>query len=361
MTPARSDPPRWAWSVAGAAAGLAGIGAVTMVSAVSQVNPDLATRHAIWIGLGVAAAALLGRTNYRGWSQGAAAIYGLSVCALLMVPVAGAMRLGATRWLSVFGFSIQPAELAKVATVLVLAQDLSAQPSPLPPRALARSALIAGIPAALIFLQPDLGSASVLAAIWLGLVAVAGLSRRTWIRLGVTLVVAAPIGWHLLKDYQRDRLLVFLNPQWDPLGAGYTIIQSIIAIGSGGLRGRGWFAGTQNQLSFLPERHSDFIFSVIGEEWGWLGCVLVVGLFGVLLRGIARVAASTTDPHGRLLAAGIFIWLAYQACVNLGMVMGLLPVVGVPLPLMSYGGSSMVGVWAAVGVLQSIRRAAAAE
>ena len=347
---------RQAWLVAGPAAALAGAGALVMMSAASQVNPALASRHILWIAFGALSAAALSRANYRRWTQAAAAVYGLSVLTLLLVPLAGAMRLGATRWLSIFGFSMQPAELAKLATILLLAQYLSVQPAPLPSRALAASAAIAGIPAALIFLQPDLGSASVLLAIWLGLAGVAGLPRRTWTALGAAAAVVLPLGWHILKDYQRDRLLVFLNPHQDPLGAGYTIIQSVIAIGSGRLFGRGWFAGTQNQLSFLPERHSDFIFSVVGEEWGFAGCLLIVGLFALLLRGVARVAAATSDPHGRLLAVGIFLWLGYQACVNIGMVMGLLPVVGVPLPLLSYGGSSMVMVWTAVGLLHSIRR-----
>ena len=150
--------------------------------------------------------------------------------------------------------------------------------------------------------------------------------------------------------------MVFLNPQVDPLGAGYTIIQSVIAIGSGQLWGRGWRAGTQNQLNFLPERHSDFIFSVIGEEWGLVGCLVVIVLFGWLLARIIRLAQGSSDPQGRLIAVGVFSWLAYQACVNMGMVMGVLPVVGIPLPLVSYGGTAMLSIWLALGFLQSVRR-----
>jgi len=234
---------------------------------------------------------------------------------------------------------------------------LAASAGPLSGRRVGMSLLIVGPPAALVFLQPDLGSASVFFAIWGGMLWMAGASRWALGALVSALVAMLPIGWHLLKAYQRDRLLAFLNPQMDPLGAGYTIIQSTIALGAGGLWGRGWFAGTQNQLRFLPERHSDFIFSVIGEEWGFIGCLSVVMLFGVLLTRAARLAMTTADPQGRLLAGGVGLWIGYQAFVNMGMVMGLVPVVGVPLPLVSYGGSSMVTVWVALGFLQSIVRA----
>ena len=212
------------------------------------------------------------------------------------------------------------------------------------------------MPLFLIFMQPDLGSASILGAVWLGMVLSSGISRRDAGILAGFASAALPLGWHILKSYQKDRLLVFINPQADPLGAGYTIIQSAIAIGSGKFFGRGWFSGTQNQLSFLPERHSDFIFSVIGEEWGFLGCLVVVALFAFLFARILTLAQRFSEPQGRLCLVGIFSWLAYQAVVNMGMVTGLLPVVGVPLPLVSYGGSSMLAIWVALGLIQAIHR-----
>lgn len=335
---------------------LAVISGMTMVSAGSTVSPTLAARHALWIVVGVVVSLLVMRSNYRRWTDLAGFAYGLSLVALLAVPLAGAMRLGATRWLSIFGLSFQPSELAKLTTVWLLARYLAGQPSPLPGRVLATSLLLAGPPALLIFLQPDLGSSTIFAAIWLGMVWAAGISRRAlWGLLG-SLLAMMPAAWMVLKEYQRDRLLTFINPHADPLGTGYTIIQSTIAIGSGQLFGRGYLAGTQNQLSFLPEHHSDFIFSVIGEEWGFIGCVAVVVLFSVMLLRIAHAALSTSDPQGRLLAAGVCSWIGYQAFVNMGMVMGLLPVVGVPLPLVSYGGSSMVALWVALGLVQSVRR-----
>ena len=346
----------WDWPLAAAGLALALFGGITMVSAASTLNPSLAARHAMWMLLGLILSAGVAQTNYRRWADGAELAYGLSLVALILVLVIGAVRLGATRWLSLLGVSIQPSEPAKLTTVWLLARYLAGRPTPLPLRDLVTSLLLVGPPMALVFVQPDLGSATILGAAWLGMAWVAGASRRAFAGFGACALAMLPIGWHVLKDYQRDRLLAFLNPHADPLGAGFSIIQSTIAIGSGLLWGRGWRAGTQNQLNFLPERHSDFIFSVIGEEWGLLGCALVLTAFGVLLSRILHVALHTSDPQGRLLATGIFSWLAYQACVNIGMVMGLLPVVGVPLPLVSYGGSSMVTVWVALGLVQSIHR-----
>ena len=347
---------RWDRGVVLAAAGLALMSALAMASAASTINPALAVRHGIWIAVGAAACIGVASVPYRQWAEFAGVAYGVSLAALLLVPVAGAMRLGATRWLTVFGLSVQPSELAKLTTTWLLARYLAGQPRPLPTRTVWVSLLLAAPPALLIFLQPDLGSASVLGAIWLGVVWVSGMSRRALAGFGGAALAALPLGWHVLKEYQRDRLLAFLNPHADPLGAGYTIIQSIIAIGSGRWWGRGWCAGTQGQLSFLPEHHSDFIFSVIGEEWGFVGSLILIVLFSGLLVGAVRIAVQASDPQGRLLASGIFSWIAYQAVVNMGMVMGLLPVVGVPLPLVSYGGSSMVVVWIALGLLQSVRR-----
>jgi rod shape determining protein RodA len=311
----------------------------------------------MWIAIGFVLSLALARANYRQWAGFVEIAYVLSLVMLLLVPVVGSMRLGATRWLSVFGLSIQPSEFAKLTTTWLLARYLAGQPRPLPSRSLWVSLGLVGPPALLVFLQPDLGSASILIAIWVGMAWVAGVSRKDLIVMGLSSLVIGPVGWHLLKDYQRDRLMAFIDPHADPLGAGFSIIQSTIAIGSGRIVGRGWFAGTQNQLNFLPERHSDFIFSTIGEEWGFLGCVAVAALFSVLLMRALRIALRASEPQARLLASGICCWIGYQAFVNMGMVMGLLPVVGVPLPLVSYGGSSMVVVWVAIGLLQSIHRA----
>lgn len=348
---AKGDRVLWAAAVA-----LSVISLVALRSAAATLNLSLVWRQAIWIGLGGGAALLVSRRAYHYWSHLAAVLYGVAMLLLVAVETAGTMKLGAARWLMIGGISLQPSEMAKLATACVLARYLGHQPERLSLRTLFISGGLVALPAGLILLQPDLGSASILWAMWCGTVWAAGMTRRQcWglLALGIGLL---PIGWHLLHDYQRARLSVFLNPQIDPLGAGYTIIQSTIAIGSGQWLGRGWMAGTQSQLNFLPERHADFLYSVIGEEWGFVGCVVVVGLFGCLIWRGVRIAADNSEPEGRLLATAVVAWLGYQAAVNMGMVMGMLPVVGIPLPLVSYGGSAMVMTWVAIGLLQSLRR-----
>jgi len=348
----------WEWRLGGLALGLSLIGVVAMTSAAATLNPALAWRQAMWLGVGLAAGLLVSRVPYLRWIELAGLFYVASVGLLGFVLLGGAERLGATRWISVFGLSVQPVELAKLASVWWLARYLAGQARPLTGRALVTSFLGIAVPAGCVFLQPDLGSATVLVAIWFGMVWIAGITRRQLAVLAGLAAVLCPIAWHVLKPYQRDRLFAFLDPHADPLGTGYTIIQSQIAIGSGQWWGRGWFAGTQNHLNFLPERHSDFLFSVIGEEWGLLGCLVVVAGFGWLLTRMIRVAQDVSEPHGRLLAVGICAWLGYQALVNMAMVMGLVPVVGIPLPLISYGGTSMVAVWVALGVVQRVRATA---
>ena len=347
---------RMDWGLYAAAATLALMGGIAMASAASTINPRLAVRHDAWIVLGMIVSFGASQSNYRRQTELAWLAYGLSLVALAMVSLAGVMRLGATRWLSIFGVSVQPSEVAKLTTIWLLARELAGRDTPLSGRTVWTSLLFVIPPALLVLVQPDLGSASVFIAIWVAMIWVAGASRRSLVALAALTIFCLPLGWQVLKDYQRDRLLVFLDPHADPLGAGFSIIQSTIAIGSGRFWGRGWFAGTQNQLSFLPERHSDFIFSVIGEEWGFCGSVAVVTACVWLLLRIARIASETRDPQGRFIACGILAWLAYQSLVNIGMVMGVLPVVGVPLPLVSYGGSSMLTLWVALGLLQSIRR-----
>jgi len=325
-------------------------------SASATLNPALLAKQATWVALGVAACVLVTRYSYTRWIDTSVLLYVAVLGLLLVVEVAGTVRLGAARWITIFGFSIQPSELTKLATASCLARYLATQPAPLPLRGVLISGVLAGLPAGIIFLQPDLGTSSVVFVVWLGAVWAAGMSRKHLVMIAAGLSVLLPIGWHALREYQRMRLLVFLNPHQDPLGAGYTIIQSQIAIGSGRLLGRGWMAGTQNQLSFLPERHSDFLYSVIGEEWGFLGSSAVIALFLCLLWRATAIAQASLDPRGRVLAMGLAAWIGYQAIVNMGMVMGLLPVVGVPLPLVSYGGSAMLMAWISVGLLNSIAR-----
>jgi len=207
----------------------------------------------------------------------------------------------------------------------------------------------------LIIKQPDLGTAIVFLPILFSILLVAG--ARIWHMLSIIIIglASCPLLWFMLKTYQKKRLLVFLNPNMDPLGAGYTVIQSKIAIGSGGLFGKGWLSGTQNQLNFLPERHTDFIFSVIGEEWGFLGAMLLVVLFIILMNRLLNLTNQTNDDRGKFLITGVVALLWFQFFINISMTLGLMPVVGLPLPLVSYGGSSLATTMALIGLAVSVK------
>ncbi len=340
---------------------ICGLGLLCLYSASLQRGSEFVVRQLWWVVLGAVVCWAMARIDYHRWLEAAYLGYGLALVLLAAIPLVGRTTMGASRWIDIAGVSVQPSELAKLATIFVLARRLAVAEGLGTSLAWSRiiSALaIAAVPALLIFKEPDLGSATVVLALTVGMLWVAGMSRRQGLTLAAIALVLLPVGWHVLKPYQRARLLVFTNPNVDPLGAGYTIIQSKIAIGSGGLVGKGWLAGTQNQLNFLPERHTDFIFSVIGEEWGFAGTLVVIGLFAWLIWRGCDIARQQQDRFGRLLATGVVVALGYQMVVNIGMVSGMLPVVGVPLPFISYGGSSMVTTFLAVGLLESVRRGA---
>ncbi len=304
------------------------------------------------------------RMDYRRFYDAAYPLYGVTVGLLLWVLLMGRHALGAQRWLVIAGISFQPSELAKLALILALARYFSDR------RAGAlfhgrRMGLWGGlilpgiltlVPMALIFKQPDLGTALLCFGIFVVMTFISGLAWKRLAGFGGVCLAAMPFAWHVLKPYQKDRLLVFLNPNIDPLGAGYTIIQSKIAVGSGGLFGKGWLAGTQNQLNFLPERHTDFIFSVIGEEWGLLGACFLLLCYGVLLTGGLRIAERVKDPFGLYVAVGIVGILGLQVVINIGMVLGLCPVVGLTLPLVSYGRTSFFVSVVMIGFLLSLSR-----
>ena len=210
------------------------------------------------------------------------------------------------------------------------------------------------VPFILVLVQPDLGTALLLLPIFFATLFVAGARIKYLIAMVALGLGAMPFMWQILHGYQKQRLLVFLNPNIDPLGAGYTIIQSKIAIGSGGLFGKGWLSGTQSQLNFLPERHTDFIFSVVGEEWGYIGAAGLVLAYLFIVRRALTIASLTSDIYGKLIANGIAVMFAFQIIINIGMTIGLMPVVGIPLPLVSYGGSSVVATFLAIGLLLNI-------
>lgn len=338
---------------------LLGVGLMSLYSAAFQktqlTGVDYLQRQLVWAGIGCALAVLLVIIDYHLWLEWSYLFYGLSLVLLVLVLVMGTTRGGAQRWLSVGGITIQPSEFAKLTTILAVARYLGHRP-PFADRwrTVLGACLLLAVPMALILKQPNLGTASIFAFAGLAMLLAWGIPvRPLLIALGVC-VLCLPVFWSFLHPYQRSRLMVFMNPNLDPLGAGYTVIQSRIAMGSGQLWGKGWLGGTQNQLNFLPERHTDFIFSVVGEEWGILGTTFCLGLYLLLFQRGFIIAQQTRDPYGRLLIVGLIMMLAVHTIVNMGMVLGLMPVVGLPLPFMSYGGSWLMTCLVAVGIVLSV-------
>lgn len=280
--------------------------------------------------------------------------FAVGIVLLVLVLVAGDVGKGAQRWLNLYVIKFQPSEMMKLVTPMMLAWYLSEKP--LPPRlsALMVSAVLVIVPTLLIAKQPDLGTALLVATAGFFVVYFGGIRWR--VLLGSMLAVLAfiPVLWQFMHDYQKQRVLTLFNPESDPLGAGYHIIQSKIAIGSGGIYGKGWLNGTQSQLDFLPERTTDFIFAVFAEEFGIMGAVVLLLIYAfIIIRGL-YIAGSAKDSFGRLLAGSLSLTFFVYLFVNVGMVSGILPVVGVPLPLVSYGGTSMVTLMAGFGMLMSI-------
>jgi rod shape determining protein RodA len=273
---------------------------------------------------------------------------------LLVVAAIGHSGMGAQRWLDLGLFRFQPSELMKLAVPMMCAWYL--QERPLPPTwpALAVLGALILVPVALVVVQPDLGTAALIAIAGALVIVLAGLRVRVMLAMLALGAAAAWFGWNFMHDYQRRRVLTFLNPQTDPLGAGYHIIQSQIAIGSGGVFGKGWMNGSQAQLEFLPERSTDFIFAVIGEEFGLAGLLLLLLLYVFVVSRAIYLATQTQDTYARLLAGSLALTFFVYVFINAGMVTGLLPVVGVPLPLVSYGGSSVVTLLAGFGILMAL-------
>lgn len=281
-------------------------------------------------------------------------LYAIGVLLLLIVLGTGIISKGAQRWLSVGLFKFQPSELMKLAVPLMLAWYL--QEEQLPPRkfALLICAVIIAIPAVLTAVQPDLGTALIIASAGAGVILLAGIRWKLLILLLIAALICTPILWHHMHAYQQARVLTFLNPERDPLGAGYHIIQSKIAIGSGGVFGKGWLNGTQSHLDFLPEHATDFIFAVCGEEFGLSGGIVLLTLYLIVIGRGLYISTQAQDTFSRLLAGSLSLTFFFSMFINMGMVTGILPVVGLPLPLVSYGGTSMVTLIASFGIIMSI-------
>jgi len=262
---------------------------------------------------------------------------------------------GTTGWIGVGAFNLQPVEITKLIMIVFLASFLSKKKTHLSVivRTVA-SIILTAIPVFLILKQPDFGSAAIVMGIWLGMLFVSGITKKVFFGLMLIGILTASSGWFVLKDYQKERLINFVSPENDPMGSGYNVIQSTVAVGSGGVWGKGLGHGSQSQLNFLPEKHTDFIFAVFAEELGFVGAFAILILFGILIYRIKEAARLSRDNFGYLLAVGIAMMLFLQILVNVGMNIGVAPVAGVPLPLLSYGGSSMIAILASLGIVQSI-------
>ncbi len=318
------------------------------------VDP-LVYRDAIYVGIGLVLFVGLTGVDYHVLSNVAWPLYGICCILLAAVLAIGRITHGAQRWIQVGPLQFQPSEVAKICVVIVLAKFLTQNAENLKsPRIILGSMLIPAIPAVLVILQPDVGTATVFIAIWLAVAFASGIPMSVFGLMIGAAAAAAPVAWIFMQPYQRGRILIFLNPQSDPLDAGYNAIQALISVGAGQFFGRGYLSGSQSQLHFLRVQYADFIFSVLAEELGFVGATAILILFGVLLlRGI-RAAYRSREGFGRLIACGVVGAIAYQVVVNVGMNEGLMPVTGVPLPMVSFGGTSLVTFMGSLGILESI-------
>jgi len=340
---------------------LAFIGIALIYSAGRGIKTELsnlASRQMVWTAIGIFLLFLFYSLPYRSLRKASYPLYLLSLLLLLLVLLIGKGRAGSSRWLIFGGLYFQPSEFAKLIFILVAARYLADIGKKMKRFFfLIPYFILIGIPFLLILKQPNLGTALVLLPISLGLLWVAGVRKKHLIFLVILGFLFSPILWFtVLKDYQRARLLVFINPNADPLGSGYNVIQSRIAIGSGGLFGKGYLQGTQSHLAFLPEYHTDFIFCVLAEEWGFIGGGALLFLYFLFLRQLVRIATSTSEPFARLVTSGIAVMFASHIFINIGMTLGMLPVAGLPLPFLSYGGSSLLIFLISVGIVLNIKK-----
>jgi len=346
------------WRVGLLALAIGVLGVWNLASASRSAHAPVWIPQLWYLAAGVALALAVAMLDDRTFLRLAWVFYGVVLLLLVAVLVKGRWVMGARRWLAIGPVNVQPSELAKLAVALVLARwfhaDAQKRPGPHGLRGIAAPFAIALVPAILVLKQPDLGTALVILAVGGTIILFAGVRWKAVAALLGVAVVASVLVWPQLKPYQRKRVETFLNPESDLLGAGYHARQSTIAVGSGQGTGKGWGQGTQTLLSFLPEQHTDFAFSVWAEEHGFLGCLVLVALYLGLISSALTIAGNARDRFGQLLAAGVTAMLFWQAAVNMAMVLGLFPVVGVTLPLFSYGGSSALTVFLGIGLLASV-------
>jgi len=314
-------------------------------------------KQIIWVVIGILASVIVIKIGCQKIIEWSYILFFLNIILLVIVLFFGISRGGGHRWLKIGAFNLQPSEFMKLSIILVSVRFLESYRRG--GFSLSKSftlMLLLAVPVILIAHQPDLGTSLALIPVVFAIWYVSGLGLRHLRIFSCLCVAGSPLLWWVLREYQKQRLLVFIKPELDPLGAGYTVIQSKVAIGSGGILGKGWLSGTQNILNFLPERHTDFIFSVIGEEWGFLGALFVLGLYAYLIKRALDIALNANHGYDKLVATGIATLLSFHIVVNVGMTMGIMPAVGLPLPFISYGGSNLVMTIISLGFLLEINK-----
>lgn len=334
-------------------------GAILVLSAAhtDAAGSKFLQKQIIWAVMGLVVMIILANSDYRILRKFSRPIYAGNLFLLLVVMFMGHSSKGSQRWISLGFFDLQPSEIAKISLIITLANYLLMNQRLIKePGVFFKSLLHVSIPAVLILKQPDLGTSLVLIAMWAGMIFIAGAKKRYMVIFIVVGALLFGMMWHfnVLKPYQKSRVTSFIDPASDPRATGWHVQQSLVAIGSGKITGKGLFKGSQNRLHFIPEQHTDFIFTVTGEELGFMGSLLTLALYFVFLWRILRIMAECEDRFGQLVSAGIFSVFAFHVLENLGMTLGIMPVAGVPLPFMSYGGSSMLVNMSLVGILESI-------
>lgn len=346
------------WHVAFFVLCIAALGAWNLASASRSAHASVWVSQLSWMGAGATAALVIGFVDDRRFMRGAYVFYALVLLLLVAVILKGRVVMGARRWLTIGPLNLQPSELAKIAVALALARwfhlDAGKRKDGYGLLSLVVPAGITLVPALLVLKQPDLGTALIVVAVGATTILFARVRWRALVTVVAVVAVGAVVAYPHLKPYQKRRVETYLDPEGDVLGAGYHATQSMIAVGSGQGAGKGWGQGTQTLLSFLPEQHTDFIFSVWAEEHGFVGCLLLLALYHALVVSALGIAGNARDRFGHFLAVGISGMLFWHVFINMGMVMGIVPVVGVTLPLMSYGGSSIVAVMLGIGLLNNV-------
>jgi rod shape determining protein RodA len=344
------------WNMFGTAIIIAGIGCLLVYSSTYFTTDDYFQKQIIWVSIGIALMLLFMLVDYRLFFDVSLILYGIGLVLLLYLLVWGKTTANVKSWIHLGAFQFQPSEFMKIFTALVLAKFFDSNDRAyMNLKTFATICLIVGLPVALIVVQPDFGTAATFVPLMAAAMFFGGIRPRYWIIAILIVAIAFPSAWFFfLKPYQKERIMIFLNPERDPLGSGYQVTQAKIAIGSGGITGKGFRQGTQAKLEYLPARHTDFIFAVLGEEWGFVGIIVVLTLYLFLIIQALQIAKASRDRGGTFLAISLISFFVFHILINVAMQIGLLPTTGIPLPLISYGGSSTMMFFIAVGLILNV-------